>query len=136
MSASRIPTHLAPVNHPVQSADRPVGITSRPEPKGAVKKVLLVDGFQHVAHGTLDHLVLECRNPDRSRPPSVFGDVHSSDRLVSIPLRPEPLVQVLEIALQVLPVLVLGDAIHPNRSVLPDAPVGGLQRGHIQQMCQ
>ena len=130
------PTHLAPVNHPVQSADRPVGITSRPEPRGAVKKVLLVDGFQHVAHGTLDHLVLECRNPDRSRPPSVFGDVHSSDRLVSIPLRPEPLVQVLEIALQVLPVLVLGDAIHPNRSVLPDAPVGGLQRGHIQQMCQ
>ena len=136
MSASSIQLHLAPVNHLVQSSDGRLGIPSRPEAEGAVQKVLLVDGLQHVTHGALDHLVLKRRNPNRSCPTSVFGDVHPTNRLMPIPLGPQPGAQVLKIALQVLPILVLGDPIHPDCRILADTPVGGRQRRHINQMRQ
>ena len=111
-----------------------MGTASRSEAVRAGTKVLLIDCFQHVAHGTLDHLVLERRDPNRPCPSSAFGDVHPSDRLVSIPLRLQPGVQALEIALQVSPVRLLGDSIHPCGRTLANAVIGDLQRGHIHQM--
>ena len=42
---------------------------------------LLVDGLQHLAHGVLNHLVLERRNPNRPRLDAVpFGNVHPLNR--------------------------------------------------------
>ena len=107
-----------------------------PETKGAVQKVLLIDGLQHVAHGALDDLILQRRYPNRSGPTSVFGDVHPTDRLMPIPLGLQPGVQVLEIPLQVPPLLVLGHSIYPDCRILADTPVGGRQRRHINQMRQ
>ena len=52
--------------------------------------------------------------------------------VIKIPLGPQPGVQVLKILLQVLPILVLGDPIHPDCRILSDTPVGGRQRRHIQ----
>jgi Resolvase, N terminal domain len=43
--------------------------------------------------------------------------VDTSERLMAVPLRLQPFVQVLEIRLQVLPVLVLGNPIHTHRCV-------------------
>ena len=55
----------------VQSTDRPVGMSSPPEPEGAVPNVLLVTGFQHAAHGTLDTLSSSADIPiGRVRPPA------------------------------------------------------------------
>jgi hypothetical protein len=45
-------------------------------------------------------------------------------------------VQVLEISLQLLPVLLLRDSIHAYRSILPTAAIGPLQGWHIDQMRQ
>src|SRR6185312_6763734 len=47
--------------------------------------------------------------------PLLLGNVHPSDRLMTISLRSQPFVQVPQIALQVLSVLLLRDAVHPDR---------------------
>ena len=120
----------------VEGANGVMGAALRTEAVRAVTEVLLVDRLQHVAHGTLDKLVLERRDPNRPFPAPVLGDVHTSDRLVSIPLRLQPLVQVLEVLRQVLPVVLLRDTVYPHRRVLTDTPIGSLQRGHIDQMRQ
>jgi hypothetical protein len=45
-------------------------------------------------------------------------------------------VQVLEISLQLLPVLLLRDSIHAYRRILSTAAIGPLQGRHIDQMRQ
>ena len=114
MSGLEDPPHLAPVHDPLQGAHGVVGTASGPEAIRAVQKVLLVDGLQHLAHGVLDHLVLERRDANRPCLPLGLGDVDTSDRLMAVPLGLQPRVQVLEVGLQVLPVLLLGDPIHPT----------------------
>src|SRR4029453_9416256 len=53
-------------------------------PYEQLKKILLVDGFEYLAHGVLDHFVLERRNPNRPRLALGLWDVHPSDRLVGL----------------------------------------------------
>ena len=113
-----------------------MGAASGPEAVRAVQKVLLVDRLQHLAHGVLDQLVLERRDANRPRLPLRFGDVDTSDRLMAVPLRLQPPVQVLEVRLQALPVLLLGDPIHPHRRVPTLAAIGALKGRHIDEMRQ
>ena len=51
-------------------------------------------------------------------------------------LRPQPLVQVPDVTGQILPVLLLRDAIDPHRRILAQAVIGTFQRIWIQQMRQ
>ena len=53
-----------------------------------------------------------------------------------IPLGLQPFVQILQVLLQLLPVLLLRDPIHPHRPILADASVGPQERRHIYQMRQ
>ncbi len=124
------------MNDPVQSADSIMGTTLRSEAMRAVQEVLLVNRFQHLAHGVLDEFVLERRDPNRPRLTLFLWDVDTSDRLMAIALCLHPLVQVTEISLQVLPVLFLRDSIHAYRCILPAATIGPLQGWHIDQMRQ
>jgi hypothetical protein len=55
---------------------------------------------------------------------------------MAIPLRSQPLVQIPEACPQILPVLLLGDPIHPHRRALPGTVVGALQGRHIDEMGQ
>jgi hypothetical protein len=55
---------------------------------------------------------------------------------MAISLRLHPCVQVLEVCLQILPVLLLRDPIHTDRRILSHAVVGALQSRHIDKMCQ
>ena len=103
-----------------------MGAASGSEAIRTVQEVLLVDGLQHLAHGVLDQLVLERRDANWPRLPLGFGDVDTSDRLMAIPLRLQPRVQVLEVRLQALSVLLLGDPIHPYRRVCTLAAIGSL----------
>ena len=125
------PLHFALVDGSVEASDGVMGAASTPKTIRAVQKVLLVHGLQHFGHGTLDNLVLQRRDPNRSRRPIILGDVHPSDRLMSITLRLHPLVQLPEVALQILPVILLGDSIHAHRGVLSDAAVGPPERRDI-----
>ena len=65
-----------------------------------------------------------------------LGDVHSSQRLMPVPLRPQPPVQVLKIRLESLPVLRFAHPVHPHRRVSAQTMKGTLQRRHIYQMRQ
>ena len=53
-----------------------------------------------------------------------------------IPLLLQAYVQILEVSLQVPPVLFLRDAIHPYRRVRPRAALRSFQGWHIDQLCQ
>jgi hypothetical protein len=55
---------------------------------------------------------------------------------MAIPLALQPHVQVLEVGLQVLPVLLLRDPIHPHRRMTPLAVIGLFQGRDINQMHQ
>jgi hypothetical protein len=86
--------------------------------------------------GVLDEIVLERTHANRPCLTLILRDADPSDRLVPILLRPQPLVQRPEVPLQVLPVLLLGDPVHPHRRLLAQTAVGPLQRRHIDQMGQ
>jgi len=60
--------------------------------------------------------------------------MHPSDRLVTISLRPQLLAQLLEIALQILRVLILRDVVHTNRRVLAQPPKGAAKQFLVDQM--
>ena len=130
------PAHLALVHRAVQRTNRIVGTASGPESIRALLKVLLVHRLQHLAHRLLDHLVLHRRYPYRARPSASLGDVHAPQRLMPVPLRLQPPVQVLKIRLERLPVLRLAHPVHPHRRVLAQPVKGALQRRHIHQVRQ
>jgi hypothetical protein len=93
---------------------------------------------QDLPHGVLDQFVLKRRNAYR---PGLtltlaLGDVDPPDGLVAILLRLQPRVQVLEVSLQVLPVLLLRDPIHVHRRRTALAMVGPFQGRHVNQMRQ
>jgi hypothetical protein len=120
----------------VQGAHGVVGTASGPKAIRAVQKVLLVNGLQHLAHRILDQLVLECGNPQGPCFAIVLGNVNTSDRLVTIAFRLQPLVQILHVGQQVLPVILLGDLIHAHRSILTLSVIRTQQGRHTDEMCQ
>jgi hypothetical protein len=44
--------------------------------------------------------------------------------------------QILKVSLQVPPIRLLGDAIHPHRRLCTLTAIGSLEGWHIDQMCQ
>ena len=130
------PPYLAPVHDLRPGAHSVVGTAPRPKPIRAASKVLLVDGCEYLAHGSLDHFVLEGRNPNRPRLALGLWDVPPSDRLVAIALRLQPRLHVPQVALQGLPLLRLRDAIAPHRRIGTLAAIGSFQGWPIDQVCQ
>ncbi len=59
-----------------------------------------------------------------------------SDRLVAVPLRLQPRMPVLQVALQGVPILLLRDAIDPHRRLGTLAAIGTLQGWHLAHVCQ
>ena len=53
-----------------------------------------------------------------------------------VPLRLQPLVQLHEIRLKLLPVVLLAHPVHPHRRVCTHTMKGTLQRRHLYQMRQ
>jgi len=76
------------------------------------------------------------RNPNRPRLPLALGDVDTSDGLMAIPLFLQPCVQLLEVDLQVLPILCLGDPIHAYRRIGTLPAIRAFEGWPIDQMCQ
>ena len=136
MSASRIqltlPWYTARFSARIASWAPPSG----PKAVRAFHKVLLVHRLQHLAHCLLNYLVLHRRYPYRPRPSASLGDVHSPQRLMPVPLLLQPLVQLHEIRLKLLPVVLLAHPIHPYRRVTTQTMKGTLQCRHIYQMRQ
>ena len=55
---------------------------------------------------------------------------------MTIPLRLHPFVQISEGTLQILPLRLLRDSIHPDRRILAAATIGAFSGWHLNQMSQ
>jgi hypothetical protein len=62
--------------------------------------------------------------------------VHAPDRLMPVPLRAQPLVQVADILIQVLGVFLFAHPIHTRRRIFADAVERALQGSFIEVMRQ
>ena len=102
----------------------------------AVNEDRLVDGLQHLAHGLLDHLVLDGRDADGPCAARLLGNVHTPDGLVPPSHRTQPLMQTAHVGLELLPILLLRDAIHADRRLLAQAAEGALERRLIDEVRQ
>src|SRR4029453_12231313 len=99
-------------------------------------QVLLVEGFEDLAHGLVDPFVLEGRNPHRLRLALGLWEVPPSARLVAIALRLQPRLQGLQVDLQSVSILLLRDAIAPHRRLGTLAARGSFQGWPSDPLCQ
>jgi hypothetical protein len=130
------PIRLAGVRRTVERLERVVRPASAPEAVRAVEKRLLVNSLQHFTHSVLHDLVFDRRDANRSRPSSVLRDVHASDRLMAVPARLHPLVQVSQLLIELLPVLLLRRAIHADGRIPADAIERPRERRLINEVRQ
>jgi len=85
----------------------------------------------------LHDLVLKARDPDGTRLAlGIFGDVDSPNGLVAPLLAAKTLVQGLKVALQILSIALLGDAVDADGRIWPLAIIRPSQRFHINQVGQ
>ncbi len=106
-----------------------------PEPVRESQEVLLVDCVEHLHHRPLDDLVLQRSDPERPQPPIGLWDPHPTNRHRPERAAVHPRVQILQIALQVLSVLVPRDPVHPGSRARAQGPIRRLQalHGHVMQ---
>src|SRR5262245_5706130 len=91
----------------------------------AVVELLRVALADHHGHRTLQDLVLEGRNTDRtSFRPIALRDVHTTHRRRPVTPRFRAIEERLEVRLQLLRVLLRGLSIDPGSTVLPRASIG------------
>ena len=111
------PVHASPQNPGMESIQRIVLATPRPEPIGEADEVLLVDRLQHPHDGLLDDLVLQA--PDAQGPLRAVGlrDVCPSGRPGAVASLVYPLVQILQLRFEIFPVGPPRHAIDPRRCV-------------------
>src|SRR6266700_3611567 len=82
------PVHPSRQQAGVQSIQRIVLSLAWPVAIRETEKVSLVDAIQHRDRRSLDKLVFQRGDPERSEPPIVFGDEYSTHRLCSISRTP------------------------------------------------
>jgi len=99
----------------------------RAESVREAEKVLFVDGVEHLDDGTLDDLVLQRGNAQRSLPPVRLLDVRPPYRLRSVRSPLQPLGQVLQVLSQLLAVVLPRFAVDPCRRLSLQRIVGLLQ---------
>jgi site-specific DNA recombinase len=108
----------------------------RPKPIREAPEVHLVDGVEHLDDRPLNDLVLQRSDPQRPLPTVRLRDVRTPRWRRPVAPRLHPLVQILQVDLQVLPVTGPGHPIHPWRRVRADRPVRRpepTQRDVVQQ---
>src|SRR5438034_1070963 len=112
-------------------ARRPTG----PKPIRAVQKVLLVNRLEHHDHRPLKDLVFEGRYPDRARGCSIaLGDIRPLHGWRSVTARLGAVEQIPEILLQVLRIRVSRLSVYTRCAILPRAPIGLFEPGHVDMV--
>src|SRR5512144_3447799 len=96
---------------------------SRPEPVRETEEVLLVDRVEHLHQRPLQELVLQRGDPERPLPPVRLGYVRPPRRLRPVAPTMHARVKILEVALEILPVLVPRHAVYPWRGLRPKREV-------------
>src|SRR5437867_4327516 len=96
------PLRQEPDRERVQSRMR---AAPRSESVGKAEEVDLVDRVEHLDDGTLDDLILQRGNAERSHPPVRLRDVRSTHRLRPVRSPLQPAGEVLEVAVEILSVV-------------------------------
>ena len=130
------PVHPPRQQPRVERVQRVVLAAPRSEPVREAAEVRLVDGVQHLARRALDDLVLQCGHAERPEPPIGLWDVHPPNRLRAVRPPLQPGGQVLEVGLQVLPVVPPRLAVHPWCRLPLETEVGRPEPGRIVDMVQ
>jgi hypothetical protein len=131
------PAHL-PVFDPYrQRIQRIVLVAPWSEPVREAEEVRLVDVVQHPDNGTLGDLILQAYDAERPLPPVCLWDIPPPRWLRSVRSAVQPLVQVLETRLQVLPVGLPRLAVYSRSRLGAYPPVGVPQSvdGDVVQEC-
>src|SRR5438445_2335176 len=134
------PVHFLPQQSGVERIQRIMLASPRPESVRETKKVGFVDSVQHLDGRTLDDLVLQHRNSERSFPPVPLVDVRPMHRLRSIRSSLQPMGEILEVVLESLAVVPPCLSVHTGRGFLLQAEVGHAQRFQVvdvvEQRCE
>src|SRR5713226_9199651 len=130
------PVHFSRQQSRVQSIQRLMLTSPWSEPVRKIEKVRFVDSIQHLDHRTLDDFVFQRRNSERSLPPVGLRDKHPTHRLRSVRSSLQPFEKILEIFLQLLPVVPPRLPVHARRSFLLQSEVGHAQRIQVVDVVQ
>ena len=112
------PVHFSRQQSRVERIQRLMLAAPWPEPIREAEKIRFVDGVQHLDRRTLDDLVFQRRDPERSLPPVGLRDIHPTHRLCSVRSTLQPCGKVLEIPFQFLPVVPPRLPVHARRGFL------------------
>src|SRR5882672_8282991 len=129
------PVHFSRQQSGVESIQRLMLASPWPEPVRKSKKVGFVDSVQHLDRRTLDDFVFQRRYSERSSPPVGLGDIHSTHRLRSVRSSLQPFGEILEVSLQLLPV-VPRLPVHARRGFLLQREVSHAQRFQVVDVVQ
>ena len=130
------PAHLLPLDPDRQRVQRVMRSAPRSEPVGEAQEVLLVDGVEHLDHRPLEDLVLQGGDAKRPQPPVGLRDIRPASRSRPVAPAVDPLVQIPEVGLQVLPVGAPRLPIHPGGRPRVERPVGDPEPGNVDVMQQ
>src|SRR5713101_7535746 len=130
------PVHFSRQQSRVQSIQRLMLTAPWSEPVRKIEKVRFVDSIQHLDRRTLDDFVFQRRNSERSLPPVGLRDKHPTHRLRSVRSSLQPFEKILEIFLQLLPVVPPRLSVHARRSFLLQSEVGHAQRIQVVDVVQ
>ena len=109
--------HLLAVDPNAERIHRVVRAAPRPESIREPEEIFLGDRVQQRGHRPLDNLVLKGRNRDRTLPSIGLGDVDPPARQCPVRSPLDPVVQILEIALEICRVVRPRQPIHTRRGV-------------------
>src|SRR6266404_6048134 len=130
------PVHFSRQQSRVQSIQRLMLAAPWSEPVRKSKKIRFVDSVQHLDRRTLDDLVFQRRDSERSLPPVGLRDKHSTHRLRSVRSSLQPFGKVLEIPLQFFSVMPPRLPVHTRRGFLLQSEVGHAQCFQVVDVVQ
>jgi len=110
--------HLLAVDPDTERVQRVMRAAPRPEPVRDAEEVFLVNRVQQRDHRPLDNFVFQGRDRERALTPVRFGYVDPPARQRPICSPMDPIVQILEIALEVCLVVRPSQPIHAGCCVL------------------
>src|SRR5467141_2533781 len=130
------PVHFSRQQSRVQSIQRLMLAAPWSEPVRKSKKIRFVDGVQHLDRRTLDDLVFQRRDSERSLPPVGLRDKHSTHRLRSVRSSLQPFGKILEVSLQRLAVVPPRLPVHTGSGFLLQSEVGHPQCFQVVDVVQ
>src|SRR5229473_2666 len=130
------PVHFSRQQPRVERVQRLMLASPWPEPVRKPEEVRFIDGIQHLDRRTLDNLVFQHRDSERSLPPVGLRDKHPTHRHRSVRSALQPIGKSLEIFFQLLAVVPPRLPVHARCGFLLQSEVGPAQCFQVVDVVQ